>query len=130
MSEKSFIDYAFDVLSSSKQPLTFKEIFDRVISTSGMKIEESDLTNKISSFYTQLSTDGRFTLLEDKKWDLISRYAYDKVHSKDDFDDEDDEDSDEEEQELLKAELGEKLSDADEDLDEYDFDKPKKESDD
>lgn len=131
MSDKSFIDYAFDVLNQSKQPLTFKELFNKVLEISGIVIDEKDLTAKISSFYTQLSTDGRFTHLEDKTWDLISRYAYESVHKKDEFEDDDEEiEEDEEEMELLKAELGEgNSSDSDEESDDIDFDKPAKESD-
>lgn len=130
MSNKSFIDYAYDVLKESKQPLTFKEIFDRACALGDIKISQSELTSRISSFYTQLSTDGRFTLLEDKKWDLVARYAYDDVHKKDEFEDDDDEDieEDEEEAELLKAELGEE-KERDDDSDDIDFDKPEKESD-
>ena len=128
MSNKSFIDYAYDVLKASKQPLTFKEIFERACELGEIKISQSELTSRISSFYTQLSTDGRFTLLEDKKWDLVARYAYDDVHKKDEFEDDDDDiEADEEEKELLKAELGEK--EEREESDELDFDKPEKESD-
>lgn len=128
MSNKSFIDYAYDVLKASKQPLTFKEIFERACELGEIKISQSELTSRISSFYTQLSTDGRFTLLEDKKWDLVARYAYDDVHKKDEFEDDDEDiEEDEEEKELLKAELGEE--EEHEDSDELDFDKPEKESD-
>ena len=128
MSNKSFIDYAYDVLKASNQPLTFKEIFERACELGEIKISQSELTSRISSFYTQLSTDGRFTLLEDKKWDLVARYAYDDVHKKDEFEDDDDDiEEDEEEKELLKAELGEE--EEREDSDELDFDKPEKESD-
>jgi DNA-directed RNA polymerase subunit delta len=127
-SNKSFIDYAYDVLKASKQPLTFKEIFERACELGEIKISQSELTSRISSFYTQLSTDGRFTLLEDKKWDLVARYAYDDVHKKDEFEDDDEDiEEDEEEKELLKAELGEE--EEREDSDELDFDKPEKESD-
>ncbi len=129
MSNKSFVDYAYDVLKESKQPLTFKEIFERACALGDIKISQSELTSRISSFYTQLSTDGRFTLLEDKKWDLVARYAYDDVHKKDEFEDDDDEiEEDEEEAELLKDELGEG-EERDEDSEDLDFDKPKKESD-
>lgn len=128
MSNKSFIDYAYDVLKASKQPLTFKEIFERACELGEIKISQSELTSRISSFYTQLSTDGRFTLLEDKKWDLVARYAYDDVHKKDEFEDDDEDiEEDEEERELLKAELGEE--EEREESDELDFDKPEKESD-
>ena len=128
MSNKSFIDYAYDVLKASKEPLTFKEIFERACELGEIKISQSELTSRISSFYTQLSTDGRFTLLEDKKWDLVARYAYDDVHKKDEFEDDDEDiEEDEEERELLKAELGEE--EEREESDELDFDKPEKESD-
>ena len=131
MSEQSLINHTYEILSASKKPLTFKELFDKTIKASGLDLNEEELKRKISSLYTQLLSDSRFTLLDDKTWDLSSRYAYEKTHKQYDFmDDEDDEEIDEEEKELLKAELGEREESSDEGDGETDYDKPKDEDDD
>lgn len=129
MSEQSLINHAFNVLNSSKTPLTFKELFDNAIKASGLELSESALKTKISSLYTQLLSDSRFTLLDDKKWDLASRYSYEKTHKQYDFIDDDEDEIDEEESKLLKEELGEEEEGSDEEDGEMDYDNPKKEDD-
>ncbi len=133
MSTKSLLTSAYDVLEASKQPLSFKELFDRAVKESELDLDESQLRNKMASLYTQLSIDGRFAQLDGGLWDLCSRHKFDAVHPKieEDFDDDIDED-DEEEKELLKAELGEDDDSKDDESenDDIDYDKPKKEPDD
>ncbi len=133
MSTKSLLSSAYDVLSSSKEPLTFKVLFDKSLQESGIELSEDQLRNKMSSLYTQLSIDGRFAQLPGGLWDLCSRHKFDAVHPKieDDFDDDVEEEDDEEEKELLKAELGEDDDANDEsENDDIDYDKPKKETED
>ena len=124
MPEKSFIEYAYEVMSASKQPLTFKELFDKTLELSGLELSASELKTKMAKLYTSLSVDGRFTNI-DGKWDLSSRYTFSQAHqSVEDFDDDEDED-DEEEKELLEQELGvEKEDDSEFESDDIDFDKP------
>ncbi|MCR5332593.1 MAG: DNA-directed RNA polymerase subunit delta [Bacilli bacterium] len=131
MSETSLINHALNVLNASNKPLTFKELFDRSVKEGNLQISEDALKSKISSLYTQLLSDSRFTLLDDKTWDLSSRYSYEKTHKQYDFLDEDDEEEiDAEEKELLEEELGEELSKRDEENEEVDYDKPKDEDED
>ena len=124
MPEKSFIEYAYEVMSASKEPLSFKELFEKTLELSGLQLSQNELKLKMSKLYTSLSVDGRFTNI-DGKWDLSSRYTFQQSHkSVDDFDEDDDED-DEEEKELLRQELGEEQEDDSErESDDIDFDKP------
>lgn len=132
MAHKSLIDYAYEVLTSSKEALSFKDLFDKAVEASGIELDSASLKSKMSSFYTQISVDGRFAPL-DGKWDLTSRHEYDLTHPKiEEIDDEseDEEDEDKEEKELLKEEIGE-IDDSDEESeesDDIDFDKPKSQS--
>lgn len=126
MPEKSFIEYAYDVLSTSKEPLSFKDLFDKTLELSGLKLSTNDLKVKMSKLYTSLSVDSRFVMV-DKLWDLSSRHTFSQIHQNDnDFDDEDDDDeTDEEEKDLLRQELGEESDDdSDRESDDIDFDKP------
>ncbi len=121
---KSFIEYAYDVISSSDKPLALKDIFEKALELSELKLSAADQKLKMAKLYTSLTVDGRFVLV-DGKWDLSERYTFSQIHSSDvDFDDEDDE-ADEEEKELLRQELGEEQEDDNEpESDDLDFDKP------
>lgn len=132
MQEKSLLDYAYEYLSKKNDAVQFKELFDIVVTESGIKFEGDELKVRMSKFYTQLSLDGRFVTLTDNYWDLRSRHKFSQVHINmdDAYSDEEEGTDDEEEEKLLKAELGE-----DDDLkdavvasseDDEDFDKPKK----
>lgn len=134
---KSLINHAYDILTASKQPMAFKDLFDQAIEASKVELSGSALMSKMASFYTQLTLDSTFALLQNNMWDLRSRHTFDQVHINLDEayseDSEDEEDIDIEEKELLKEELGEDeedqpKDDGDEGSDsDDDFDKPKKE---
>ena len=130
MNEKSLLDYGFDVLSASKEPVKFIDLFNKAVSLSGLELSEQDLKARMSKFYTQLSLDGRFITLTDNFWDLRSRHKFEQVHLDmiDAYSDEEDE-VDEEEEQLLRQELGEQAEEVEEDSDDLDFDKPVKDPD-
>ena len=131
MNEKSLLDYGFDVLSASKEPVKFIDLFNKAVSLSGLELSEQDLKTRMSKFYTHLSLDGRFITLTDNFWDLRSRHKFEQVHLDmiDAYSDEEDE-VDEEEEQLLRQELGEQAEEVEEESDDLDFDKPVKDPDD
>ena len=131
MNEKSLIDYGYDVLSASKDPIKFIDLFNKVVELSGLELSDADLKSRMSKFYTQLSLDERFITLTDNYWDLRSRHVFEQVHLDmiDAYSDEDDE-VDEEEEELLRQELGEAEEEREDESDDLDFDKPVKDADD
>ena len=130
MNEKSLLDYGFEVLSASKEPVKFLDLFKKSVELSGLELSESEQKIRMSKFYTQLSLDGRFVTLTDNYWDLRSRHVFEKVHLDmiDAYSDEEDE-VDEEEEELLRQELGEQVEEKEEESDDLDFDKPVKDPD-
>ena len=75
---KSLLDHAFDLVSKSKEPISFQDIWAYVTKESGLSEEEANA--KVSRFYTNLLLDGRFVTLGDNLWDLRSRHTFDKVH--------------------------------------------------
>lgn len=130
MNEKSLLDYGFDVLNSSKEPIKFIDLFNKAVELSGLTLSGSEVKIRMSKFYTQLSLDGRFITLTDNFWDLRSRHVFEQVHLDmiDAYSDEDEE-VDEEEEKLLRQELGEQDEEVEEDVDDIDFDKPVKDPD-
>lgn len=97
MKSKSNLEIVFEILSKSKEPLTFEELWEEVCVQKDYSEEEKN--SLMSVFYTNLSLDGRFVNVRDNTWDLCERVLYDDVHlSMYDFytteDEEDDEESD------------------------------------
>lgn len=131
MSNKSLVDYAYEVLETSKEPVTFKVLFDKAYALSGLELSQNELRHKMSSFYTQLSLDGRFIVLTDNNWDLRSRHVYSQIHIDidDAYSDEEGEEYDAEEAELLREELGEEDEKDEPESDDLDFDHVKSGSD-
>ena len=131
MNDKSLLDYGFDVLSASNDPVKFIDLFNKSLELSGLQLSDNELKARMSKFYTQLSLDGRFITLTDNYWDLRSRHVFEKVHLDmiDAYSDEEEE-TDEEEEKLLREELGEQIEEPEEESDDLDFDKPVQDADD
>lgn len=131
MNDKSLLDYGFDVLSASKDPIKFIDLFNKSLELSGLQLSDNEIKTRMSKFYTQLSLDGRFITLTDNYWDLRSRHVFEKVHLDmiDAYSDEEEE-TDEEEEKLLREELGEQIDEPEEESDDLDFDKPVQDADD
>ena len=65
------------ILEESKKPINTADLFKKIIKL--LELHESTFEAKIADYYTALSTDKRFILLEDGTWDLRSRHTSDKV---------------------------------------------------
>ena len=65
------------ILEESKKPINTADLFKKIIKL--LELSESTFEAKIADYYTALSTDKRFILLEDGTWDLRSRHTSDKV---------------------------------------------------
>ncbi len=70
------------------------DLFKKIIKLLGLP--ESTFDEKIGDYYTSLTTDKRFILLDDGKWDLRSRHTSDKIVKVDDEEDEEEEETEEE----------------------------------
>ncbi len=86
-----------NLLLEEKGKQSTPDLFKKIIKL--LDLPESTFDQKIGDYYTSLTTDKRFILLEDGKWDLRSRHTSDKVIKVDDDEDEDIEEVEEEEQE-------------------------------
>lgn len=98
MNNKSLIEVAFDVVSSSKSPISFKALWKAVVKEK--ELSEEQAGERVGQFYTNLLLDGRFVNLGDNMWDLRNRHTFDKVHidMRDVYSDVDTVDTDEEEE--------------------------------
>ena len=111
-------DIAYLILEESKRKLNTADLFKKIIKL--LELPESTFEKKIADFYTALSTDKRFILLDNGKWDLRSNHTSDKVIKvSDEDDDEESDEENEEEEEIEEEELDE---DSYDDTDESDYD--------
>lgn len=78
MLKESMVEIAHKLLDEEKQEIKFSVLWEKVCEELGLSEEEKE--NYISRFYTQLSLDERFVLLEDNNWDLRRRHKFSEVH--------------------------------------------------
>lgn len=107
------------ILEESNKSINTANLFKKIIKL--LDLPESDFETKIGDYYTALSTDKRFILLDDGTWDLRSRHTSDKIVR---VTDEDEEDDDEDEEETEEKEMVEETPEEDDfdDKDDYDDD--------
>lgn len=86
------------------------DLFKNIVSL--LELPKSALENKIGDYYTTLSTDKNFVLLENGVWDLRKNHTSDKVLKTDQDDYEDEEEVEEDEEKV----------DMEEQIDEDDYD--------
>ena len=110
-------DIAYLILEESKRKLNTADLFKKIIKL--LELPESTFEKKIADFYTALSTDKRFILLDNGKWDLRSNHTSDKVIKVSDEDDEEESDEETEEEDELEEDIEE---DSFDDTDESDYD--------
>ncbi len=113
-------DIAYMIMEESKKKLNTADLFTKIIKLLGLP--ESTFEKKIADFYTALSTDKRFILLDNGKWDLRSNHTSDKVIKVSDEDDEEEEEETEEDEDKQEEDEIEEDSFDDQDEEEYDED--------
>ena len=105
------------MILEEKGPMKTLDLFNKIAKL--LDLSESTVEKKIGDYYTTLSTDKNFLLLENGKWDLRSKHTSDKVLKAPDTDDEEEEEEEIEE----KVEMDEDEEDYDNQIsDEDDFD--------
>lgn len=110
-------DIAALILENSKRTINTADLFKKIIKL--LDLPESTFEKKIADFYTSLSTDKRFILLDNGRWDLRSRHTSDKL-IKVVPEDEDEDDDDEEEETQQPVEEIEEDNYDDTESDDYD----------
>jgi len=106
------------ILEESKKPINTADLFKKIIKL--LELPESYFETKIGDYYTSLSTDKRFVLLEDGKWDLRNRHTSDKVIKVTEEDEEEDEEENSKEEVEDQMENEDNYDDGD--SDDYDDD--------
>ena len=102
----SYTDLTEMILKESKKPMNTPSIFKKICDL--LELTEEDYTNQIGDYYTSLTTDKRFILLDTAEWDLKDKH---KVEIDLSEADDEEETFDEESEEELEEELEEVVED-------------------
>ena len=105
------------LLLEEKGPMNTADIFRKIVNA--LELSEKVFETKIGDFYTSLSTDKRFVLLEDGTWDLRSRHTSDKIIKATDEEEEEMEEIKEEDEEI-EEEIEEDSYDSGDEEDDFD----------
>lgn len=80
----SYNDIA-NILLKEKPKQSTLDIFSKIVEM--LELPKNVLENKIGEFYTALTNDKRFILLEDGKWDLKQNHKTENITLEDDLED-------------------------------------------
>ena len=68
----SHTDMAELILEENKNTMSTADVFKKICEL--LKYSEEEYTNKIGDFYTSMTTDKRFIMLDDATWDLKKKH--------------------------------------------------------
>lgn len=115
----SYTDLTEIILKENKKSMNTASIFKTICEL--LELSEDEYASKIGDYYTSLTTDKRFTLLENAEWDLKDNHKLDIVLDEEDDDEdsifEDEEESDEEESEETEEDMDESIEITDDEID-------------
>ena len=86
----SYKDITYIILENEKKSMNTLDLFTEIVKV--LELPNDTIDKKIADYYTSLTTDKRFVLV-DGLWDLRTRHTSDKVLSSVDDEEEEDEDS-------------------------------------
>lgn len=101
----SYTDLTEIILKEKKKSMNTANVFKEICKL--LELTEEEYSEKIGDFYTSLTTDKRFILLDSAEWDLKDKHKVEIV-----LEDEEEESFDEEE--VKEVEETEELSESDE----------------
>ena len=71
----SYNDLTLEILKENNKPLNTPTIFKRICEL--LDYSDDDYANKIGDYYTALTTDKRFILLDTNEWDIRDNHSVD-----------------------------------------------------
>ena len=115
----SYTDLTCILLTENKKPMSTAEIFKKICEILGYS--DAEYSEKIGDYYTSLTIDKRFILLDDEKWDLRKNHSVEiKVEDDEEEETEEEEENNEEEEETdedIETAIDDEDIDTDDDLD-------------
>lgn len=109
-----------NLLLEEKGKQTTPDLFKKIIEL--LELPSSTFDKKIGDYYTLLTTDKRFILLEDGTWDLRSRHSSDKILKVDEDEEDEDEIEEVDEEQEEESEDYDSIESDEDDIDDSDDD--------
>ena len=122
LEQMSYTDIAYEVIKEKGKKFNTPNLFKEVCKL--LKLGEAEFEEKIGDFFTALTTDGRFILINSSLWDLKENHKANIVVDDEEEETEDVEKSEEDEDDVVSDDLEDDYSDEatdDSDNDEDDF---------
>ena len=69
----SYTDIAYEIIKEDKKKYDTKKLFQEVCKL--LELDEDTFVEQIGDFFTALTTDGRFILLNSTNWDLKENHV-------------------------------------------------------
>lgn len=113
----SFTDLTYMLIKENKKAMNTAQLFKKICEL--LELSDEEYSEKIGDYYTSLTIDKRFYMLESAEWDLSENH---KIELNLDEEDLEAEEAEEEENEELEEETEENLDSLDDDLDDVDDD--------
>ncbi len=92
----SYADLTYAILKEEKKPMNTPTIFHKICDL--LEYSEDEFSSKIGDYYTSLTLDKRFVLLDNNEWDIRDNHSI-KIELDEEDEEEDEEIEDEEENE-------------------------------
>lgn len=122
LEQMSYTDIAYEVIKEKGKKFNTPNLFKEVCKL--LKLGEAEFEEKIGDFFTALTTDGRFILINSTFWDLKENHKANIVVDDEEDETEDVEKTEEDEDDVVSDDLEDDYSDEatdDSDNDEDDF---------
>jgi len=97
----SYADLAYLIIKDNGNAMNTPGVFKRVCEL--LEYSDDEYSSKIGDFYTSLTTDKRFILLDSAEWDLRDNHSV-KIVMEDDEEEETEEEIEEEQEEIEEEE--------------------------
>ena len=114
----SYTDLTEMILNENKKPMNTPSVFKKICDL--LNLTEEEYSEKIGDYYTSLTTDKRFILLDTAEWDLKDKHKVEIVLDEDDEEEVFDEEEIEEDDELEEMDESVEITDDEADLDDSD----------
>jgi len=111
----SYTDLTEMVLKENKKPMNTPSVFKKICEL--LELTDEEYSEKIGDYYTSLTTDKRFLLLDTAEWDLKDNHKVEIVLDEDDEEEAFDEEEIEEAKENLNEEEDESIEITDDEID-------------
>lgn len=111
----SYTDLTEMILKENKKPMNTANIFKKICDL--LELSEEDYSSKIGDYYTSLTTDKRFLLLDTAEWDLKDKHKVEIILDEDDEDEMSFDEEEVEDEEELEEDEDESIEITDDEVD-------------